>query len=109
MRFLRQWAGLVDVTHDSTPILGKTPVDGLYVNGGWGTGGFKAIPAGGWCLAHLMATGRSHHLATGFGLERFQTGALIAEASAAGIAHAGPDIMLINCPYCGPRAETSTE
>src|SRR3546814_13872632 len=71
----------------STPILGKTPVDGLYVNGGWGTGGFKAIPAGGWCLAHLMATGRSHHLATGFGLERFQTGALIDEASAAGIAH----------------------
>src|SRR3546814_5933242 len=59
MRFLRQWAGLVDVTHDSTPILGKTPVDGLYVNGGWGTGGFKAIPAGGWCLAHLMATDRT--------------------------------------------------
>lgn len=87
MRFLRQWAGLVDVTHDSTPILGRTPVDGLYVNGGWGTGGFKAIPAGGWCLAHLMATGQSHPLATGFGLERFQTGALIDEASAAGIAH----------------------
>ncbi len=87
MRFLRQWAGLVDVTHDSTPILGRTPVDGLYVNGGWGTGGFKAIPAGGWCLAHLMATGQSHPLAAGFGLERFQTGALIDEASAAGIAH----------------------
>jgi sarcosine oxidase subunit beta len=87
MRFLRQWAGIVDVTHDSTPIIGKTPVGGFYVNGGWGTGGFKAIPAGGWCLAHLMATGESHPLATGFGLDRFQTGALIDEASASGIAH----------------------
>ena len=87
MRFLRQWAGIVDVTHDSTPIIGKTPVGGFYVNGGWGTGGFKAIPAGGWCLAHLMATGETHPLATGFGLDRFQTGALIDEASASGIAH----------------------
>lgn len=87
MRFLRQWAGIVDVTHDSTPIICKTPVGGFYVNGGWGTGGFKAIPAGGWCLAHLIATGKSHPLASGFGLDRFQTGALIDEASASGIAH----------------------
>jgi sarcosine oxidase subunit beta len=87
MRFLRQWAGIVDVTHDSTPIIGKTPVGGFYVNGGWGTGGFKAIPAGGWCLAHLMATGKSHPLTKGFGLDRFQTGAMIDEASASGIAH----------------------
>jgi sarcosine oxidase subunit beta len=87
MRFLRQWAGIVDVTHDSTPIIGKTPVGGFYVNAGWGTGGFKAIPAGGWCLAHLMATGKSHSLASGFGLDRFQTGAMIDEASASGIAH----------------------
>lgn len=87
MRFLRQWAGIVDVVHDSTPIIGPTPIRGLYINGGWGTGGFKAIPAGGWCLAHVMATGRSHPLARAFGLDRFETGAMIDEASASGIAH----------------------
>lgn len=87
LRFLRQWAGIVDVVHDSTPIIGKTPVDGLFVNCGWGTGGFKAIPAGGWCLAHAMATGTSHHLASAFTLDRFSSGALIDEASASGIAH----------------------
>ncbi len=87
MRFLRQWAGIVDVVHDSTPIIGPTPIEGLYINCGWGTGGFKAIPAGGWCLAHVMATGQSHPLASAFGLERFETGAMIDEASASGIAH----------------------
>ena len=87
MRFLRQWAGIVDVVHDSTPIIGATDVNGFYVNCGWGTGGFKAIPAGGWCLAHVMATGQSHPLAKAFGLERFTTGALIDEAAASGIAH----------------------
>ena len=87
LRFLRQWAGIVDVTHDSTPILGPTELGGFYVNCGWGTGGFKAIPAGGWCLAHAMATGESHPLTRSFGLDRFHTGALINEASASGIAH----------------------
>jgi sarcosine oxidase subunit beta len=87
MRFLRQWAGIVDVVHDSTPIIGGTNLGGFYVNCGWGTGGFKAIPAGGWCLAHVMATGASHPLAAAFGLNRFETGALIDEASASGIAH----------------------
>lgn len=87
LRFLRQWAGIVDVVHDSTPIIGPTSVRGLFMNGGWGTGGFKAIPAGGWCLAHVMATGRSHPLASPFSLDRFETGALIDEASASGIAH----------------------
>jgi sarcosine oxidase subunit beta len=87
MRFLRQWAGIVDVVHDSTPIIGPTSVAGLFINCGWGTGGFKAIPAGGWCLAHAMATGESHPLAEAFGLERFETGAMIDEASASGIAH----------------------
>lgn len=86
LRFLRQWAGIVDVVHDSTPIIGETGV-GLYINCGWGTGGFKAIPAGGWCLAHVMATGQSHPLARDFGIERFETGALIDEAAASGIAH----------------------
>lgn len=87
MRFLRQWAGICDVVHDSTPIIGETSLGGFYVNGGWGTGGFKAIPAGGWCLAHVMATGESHPLSRAFDLERFKTGALIDEASASGIAH----------------------
>src|SRR3546814_11312804 len=61
-----------------------TSVGGLYINGGWGTGGFKAVPAGGWCLAHVMATGQSHPLASAFGLERFESGAMIDEASASG-------------------------
>jgi sarcosine oxidase subunit beta len=87
MRFLRQWAGICDVVHDSTPIIDSTKLGGFYINCGWGTGGFKAIPAGGWCLAHLMATGKSHPLATAFGLKRFETGALIDEAAASGIAH----------------------
>ena len=87
LRLLRQWAGIVDVVHDSSPILGPTPVPGLYINCGWGTGGFKAIPAGGWLLAHVLATGRSHELAEPFQLERFTSGRLIDEAAASGIAH----------------------
>jgi sarcosine oxidase subunit beta len=83
----RQWAGIVDVVHDSSPIIGATPVPGLYINCGWGTGGFKAIPVGGWTLAHALATGRPHELAEPFQLERFLTGRLIDEAGAAGIAH----------------------
>lgn len=87
LRLLRQWAGIVDVVHDSSPIIGATPVPGLYLNCGWGTGGFKAIPVGGWTLAHALATDRAHELAAPFGLERFTTGRLIDEAGAAGIAH----------------------
>lgn len=87
LRFLRQWAGICDIVHDSSPIIGQTSVSGLYVSCGWGTGGFKAIPAGGWCLAHVMATGRAHELAAPFGLSRFTDGRLIDEATASGIAH----------------------
>ena len=87
LRLLRQWAGIVDVVQDSSPIIGATPVPGLYINCGWGTGGFKAIPVGGWTLAHLLATGRNHELAEPFQLERFHTGRLVDEAAAAGIAH----------------------
>ena len=87
LRLMRQWAGIVDVVHDSSPIIGPTPVPGLYINCGWGTGGFKAIPAGGWTLAHVLATGRNHELAAPFQLERFVTGRFIDEAAAAGIAH----------------------
>ena len=87
LRLLRQWAGIVDIVHDSSPIIGATPVPGLYINCGWGTGGFKAIPVGGWTLAHVLATGRDHELAEPFQLERFTTGRLIDEAAASGIAH----------------------
>ncbi len=87
LRLLRQWAGIVDVVHDSSPIIGATPVPGLYINCGWGTGGFKAIPVGGWTLAHVLATGRNHELAEPFQLERFISGRLIDEAAASGIAH----------------------
>jgi sarcosine oxidase, subunit beta len=87
LRLMRQWAGIVDVVHDSSPIIGPTPVPELYINCGWGTGGFKAIPAGGWMLAHALATGRNHELAEPFQLERFITGRLIDEAAASGIAH----------------------
>jgi sarcosine oxidase subunit beta len=87
LRLLRHWAGIVDVVHDSSPIIGPTPVPGLYINCGWGTGGFKAIPVGGWTLAHVLATGRNHELAEAFQLERFITGRLIDEAAATGIAH----------------------
>jgi sarcosine oxidase subunit beta len=87
LRLMRQWAGIVDVVHDSSPIIGPTPVPELYINCGWGTGGFKAIPAGGWMLAHVLATGRNHELAEPFQLERFITGRLIDEAAASGIAH----------------------
>jgi len=87
LRLLRQWAGIVDVVQDSSPIIGPTPVPALFINCGWGTGGFKGIPVGGWTLAHVLATGRNHPLAEPFQLSRFQTGHLIDEAAAAGIAH----------------------
>lgn len=87
VRFLRQWAGTVDVTPDSTPVVGLSPVRGLYLNCGWGTGGFKAIPGGGYCFAHTIATGSPHPLVAPFGLDRFESGALIDESAAAGIEH----------------------
>ena len=84
---LRTWGGIVDVCPDASPIIGPTPVEGLYVNAGWGTGGFKATPAAGWVMAHTMATGQAHELNEPFGLERFTTGNLIDEHGAAGVAH----------------------
>jgi sarcosine oxidase subunit beta len=84
---LRTWAGIVDVTPDASPIIGDTPVANLFVNCGWGTGGFKATPAVGWVFAHQLATGRPHPLAEPFTLQRFTTGALIDEHGAAAVAH----------------------
>ena len=87
LKLLRQWAGIVDVVPDSSPIIGPSPVPGLYLNCGWGTGGFKAIPAGGWLLAHLIATGEHHDITRPFDLDRFASGRLIDEAAGSGIAH----------------------
>lgn len=87
LRILRQWAGVVDVSPDSSPILGESGVPGLLLNCGWGTGGFKGIPVGGWLMAHHLATGEAHGIAAPFGLSRFATGALIDEAGASGITH----------------------
>lgn len=87
LKVMRHWAGIVDISPDTTAILGKTPVQGIYINCGWGTGGYKAIPAGGETLAHTIAHDHPHPLVKGFNLERFYTGALIDEGAAAGVAH----------------------
>ncbi|MEM6739896.1 MAG: sarcosine oxidase subunit beta family protein [Pseudomonadota bacterium] len=87
LKMLRQWAGVVDVVPDSSPILGPTGPDGLYLNCGWGTGGFKAIPAGGYLLAHMLAKGEHHEISRPFDLARFTQGRLIDEAAGSGIAH----------------------
>ena len=86
LKMLRQWGGIVDVTGDRSPILSKTPVDGVFINCGWGTGGFKAIPGSGWAMAELMAKGSSP-LTDAFGMERFIEGRFIDESVAAGVAH----------------------
>ncbi|MED7926468.1 sarcosine oxidase subunit beta family protein [Nonomuraea sp. LP-02] len=87
VRVLRTWAGIVDVSPDASPIIGRTPMENLFVNAGWGTGGFKATPGSGWVYADTIAHGRPHPLAEPFALERFTTGALIDEHGAAAVAH----------------------
>ncbi len=87
LRLMRQWGGIVDTCPDASPIISKTPVGGLYVNGGWGTGGFKATPGSGWVYAHTIARDEAHELNAPFALERFTTGALIDEHGAAAVAH----------------------
>ena len=87
VRMLRMWGGIVDVCPDACPIISKTPVDGLYFNCGWGTGGFKATPGSGWVFAHTIAEDRPHELNQPFNLQRFETGALIDEHGAAAVAH----------------------
>jgi sarcosine oxidase, subunit beta len=84
---LRTWGGIVDVTPDASAIVGLTPIDGLFLNCGWGTGGFKATPGVGWCYAHTIAHGEPHPLNAPFRLDRFTTGALIDEHGAAAVAH----------------------
>jgi len=84
---LRTWGGIVDVSPDASPIVGLTPLANLYLNCGWGTGGFKATPGVGWVFAHTIATGEPHPLNAPFALDRFTTGALIDEHGAAAVAH----------------------
>lgn len=87
LRLMRQWAGAVDITPDTTPIMGHTPVQHLYISGGWGTGGYKAIPAGGETMAFTIANDKPHPLISDFCLDRFKTGRLIDEGAASGVAH----------------------
>ncbi len=87
LRLMRHWAGITDITPDTTPIMGKTPVQNLYISGGWGTGGYKAIPVGGETMAYTIAKDEPHPLIADFGLERFERGALIDEGAASGVAH----------------------
>ena len=87
MRMLRSWGGIVDTTSDRSPIIGLTPVPGLFVNCGWGTGGFKATPGSGHVFAATIARGEPHPIAAPFSLDRFATGRLIDEAAAAAVAH----------------------
>jgi sarcosine oxidase subunit beta len=87
LKLMRQWAGIVDITPDTSPIIGKTPFDNFYINGGWGTGGFKAIPAGGDTFASTIANDKAHPLVETFGLERFSNGRLVDESAASGVAH----------------------
>jgi sarcosine oxidase subunit beta len=79
LRLLRHWGGLIDMTMDGSPIIDRTPIDGLYLNGGWNYGGFKATPASGWCFAHLIARDEPHALNAAFRLDRFAAGAVIDE------------------------------
>ena len=78
-RVLRSWGGIMDMTPDGSPIIDKTPIDGLFIDAGWNYGGFKAVPASGFCMAHLMATGTSHPVAARFKLNRFATGHILDE------------------------------
>jgi sarcosine oxidase subunit beta len=87
LRMLRNWGGIVDVTPDRSPIIGLTPVPGLFVNCGWGTGGFKATPGSGHVFAATIARDEPHPIAAPFSLDRFRTGRLIDEAAAAAVAH----------------------
>jgi len=87
LRLMRQWAGIVDVCPDASPIISLTPVKGFYINGGWGTGGWKATPGSGHVFADLVANDEPNAIAAPFSLERFTTGKLVAEHGAAAVAH----------------------
>ncbi|HUI60479.1 MAG TPA: sarcosine oxidase subunit beta family protein, partial [Steroidobacteraceae bacterium] len=79
VRMLRSWGGIMDMSMDGSPIIDRTPLEGLYLNAGWCYGGFKATPASGWCFAHLLASGEAHPVARAYRLDRFATGHLLTE------------------------------
>ncbi len=87
LRMLRQWGGIVDMTGDRSPIISKTPVENIFINCGWGTGGFKATPGSGHCFAATMAKGEPDDVAAPFALDRFAEGRMIDESVAAAVAH----------------------
>ena len=87
VRMNRQWGGIVDTCPDACPIISETPVENLFFNCGWGTGGFKATPGSGHVFASTLAEGEAHELARPFSMHRFHDGALIDEHGAAGVAH----------------------
>ena len=87
LRVMRQWAGTCDIAPDASPIMGLSPLENLFLSTGWGTGGYKAIPAGGDTLAWTIAQGEPHPLIEAFSLARFESGRLVDEAAAAGVAH----------------------
>lgn len=87
MKMLRQWGGIVDMTGDRSPIISKTPLGNCFIDCGWGTGGFKAIPGSGWAMAELVAKGEPGPLASEFDMWRFREGRFIDESVAAGVAH----------------------
>ncbi len=82
LRLMRHWGGIMDMTMDGSPIIGKTPIDGLYIDGGWCYGGFKATPGSGWVFAYTIAQDRPHELNAAFSLDRFQRGTIIDERGA---------------------------
>ena len=88
LRLLRNWAGVMDMTMDGSPIIAKTPLEGLYINGGWCYGGFKATPGSGWTFAHTIAHDKPHDLNAAFTLERFERGAMIDERGAGPVPNA---------------------
>ena len=87
LRLMRTWAGVMDMTMDGSPIIGKTPVKHLYIDGGWCIGGFKAIPGAGWCFAHTIIDDKPHPLNAAFSLERFRTGRLLSEQGGGNTPH----------------------
>jgi sarcosine oxidase, subunit beta len=87
MRLLRQWAGLCDMTPDFSPIMGTTPVEGFYLDVGWGTYGFKAGPVSGEAMAEAIATRATPEIIAAFGLDRFDIGKLVGEKGAAAVGH----------------------
>jgi sarcosine oxidase subunit beta len=82
LRLMRTWGGIMDMTMDGSPIIGRLPVGGLYMNGGWCYGGFKATPGSGWVFAWTLATGEPHALNAAFDLDRFHDGRLLDEKGA---------------------------